>query len=430
MELSPAGFDGMFADLAMMDRKTGRAYLQLLGYLRRFGSVPSGERALASVLGVTVGFLREVAWPLLEDRLELSADGRRYSDPDVTASRPRRPVREPTDDRIKNQQQQDAAKARWAKQRAAGEPLQTDAQAHPETHAERMRSDAETHVISMRGASEMHAETHSTDAPSASSSASGAYALAHARALSPSDTSLAESPDNWRDSLGEREDALMRSDASAHAERMRSDASAHASSDAPAPEAHRASGRKQQPPSRPSIPIPPDWRPTPEDALAARGRGYDPDELAQGFLDWYLGRDEVSPDWNAKFRTWMRREKSPPNSNLQQGTIKLPIEGGVSDEADDPAAAVGDGVEAQWVRASRQLKAEIGPVPYRTWMSKAAIVGIEDGEATISLPSTFLRDYVRTNFLDRLTAFWRADNPTVLRVQAVVASVERRTAGG
>lgn len=416
MELSPGGFDGMFADLAMMDRKTGRAYLQLLGYLRRFGSVPSGERALASVLGVTVRFLREVAWPLLEDRLELSADGRRYSDPDITASRSRRPAAEPTDDRTKNQQQQDAANARWAKQRAARDPAQTDAQtraeAHPEAHAEPMRTHAETHVISMRGAS----ETHAKNASFASSDASDASTLAHARALSPSGTSLSESPESWRDSLGEREGAPMRDDAPAHA-----------SGDAPACEPHRVSRRKQQAAARPSTPISPDWKPTPEDALAARGRGFDPDELAKGFRDWYLGNGEQSPDWNAKFRTWMRREKSPPNG--MQGSIKLPIGGGASEDTDDPAAAVGDGIEAQWVRATRKLKAEIGVVPHRTWMAKAAIVGLEDGEATISLPTTFLRDYVRNHFLDRLTAFWRADNPSVIRVQAVVAAPERRAAG-
>lgn len=220
----------------------------------------------------------------------------------------------------------------------------------------------------------------------------------------------------------------MRGDALAHTSSMRSDAPPHASGKASPPDPHRASARKQQPTSRPSAPIPPDWKPTPEDALAARGRGFDPDELTQGFLNWYLGREEVSPDWNARFRTWMRREKSPPSGNLQQGTIKLPIEGGASEEADDPAAAVGDSMEAQWVRASRKLKAEIGAVPYRTWLSKASVVGLEDGEATISLPSAFLRDYVRNHFLDRLTAFWRADNPSVIRVQAVVASVERRAA--
>lgn len=208
---------------------------------------------------------------------------------------------------------------------------------------------------------------------------------------------------------------------------MRDDAPAHASGDAPACEPHRVSRRKQQAAARPSNPISPDWKPTPEDALAARGRGFDPDELAKGFRDWYLGNGEQSPDWNAKFRTWMRREKNPPKG--MQGSIKLPIGGGASEDTDDPAAAVGDGIEAQWVRATRKLKAEIGVVPHRTWMAKAAIVGLEDGEATISLPTTFLRDYVRNHFLDRLTAFWRADNPSVIRVQAVVAAPERRAAG-
>ncbi len=60
---------------------------------------------------------------------------------------------------------------------------------------------------------------------------------------------------------------------------------------------------------------------------------------------------------------------------------------------------------------ARRLKNEIGPGSYRTWLEKAAFVGIEDGEATISLPSKFIADYVRANYLDRLTTFWGADNP-------------------
>lgn len=85
--------------------------------------------------------------------------------------------------------------------------------------------------------------------------------------------------------------------------------------------------------------------------------------------------------------------------------------------ADEPI--VGTGPEAEWARASRKLKAEIGPALHKNWLSKAAFLGFEDGEATVSLPTAFLRDYVRTHYLDRLTAFWRAENPAIVRVDVI-----------
>ena len=174
-ELSPAGIYELGADLRALGHKTGLGWLQLAGHLRRFGSIPADERSVASILGVTVRFLRERAWPLLEDRLTLSDDGRRYTCPDIGpwSGRQRAIARAPDRTAEKSTQHQWAANARWGKNRQRDEGPQPDAS---EAHAERMRTHAETHVISMRGASETH-EIGCVDAsPDASDASSGAYA--------------------------------------------------------------------------------------------------------------------------------------------------------------------------------------------------------------------------------------------------------------
>jgi DnaA-like protein len=408
MELSPAGFAEMLTDLSYMDRKTGRAYLQLLGYLRRFGSVPAGERALASVLNVTVRFLQEVAWPLLEDRLVRSDDGKRYFSPDVTAANQRRTAAAPAPSE-KSKQHQEAAFAKHARARA-------DARAH----AERMNSDAKTHAESMRDASETHAKTDTN----ASSGASGASHHEHAPSLSKEDSvdllkEDAFSQPTENEGVLEREGARASAgdaapaDAIPHAQAHENDASTHARS--------HARGIRPIPPV--ARPIPPDWKPTPKDALAARGRGYDADELADGFLNWHLGKGDLSPDWDAMFRTWMRREKSPPNAKLPQGSIKLPMAGGSPADADpteddlDPLAA--------------KLRLTFGATVYRSWLRHMVIGAVdEDGALLVTLPTVFQRDHVRQHFGDRLLAFWRAENPAIRRINLEVAPAERRAADG
>lgn len=104
----------------------------------------------------------------------------------------------------------------------------------------------------------------------------------------------------------------------------------------------------------------------------------------------------------------------PPAPNTQPA---------IPDPIDDPAAAIGDGTEPQWVRVRRGLRTEVGQTDYHLWLSKMALVGIdEDAEVTVSLPNSFLSDTVRSRFGSRLTAHWRAQNPDISRVNVEVAA--------
>ena len=326
MELSPAGFDEMLNDLSMMDRKTGWAYLRLLSYLRRFGSVPSGEKALASILGVTVRYLHTVAWDLLGDRVELSEDAKRYFDPDVRAVKPRRSAAGPVAEKAK--QQQEAALTRWRGKKSASERMQSDAQAHVPAHPDACGPHAETHAISMTDASKTHAKTHPDRMRSAS-------AFSGAPSLSLSSSSL-ETPE---ESQGESERARAGADAPpdaqthapAHPESCETDAQPHAQPHA------RPHAELRGKPASPGIPLPAAWRPNAEGEREAKRWGYDAEALAEDFIPYYRGRAELRGDWDAAFLSWCRRQ-ADRDGRRRQGHLTMPIPGGAATAAATEAA--------------------------------------------------------------------------------------------
>ncbi len=88
----------------------------------------------------------------------------------------------------------------------------------------------------------------------------------------------------------------------------------------------------------------------------------------------------------------------------------------------------------QWARIRGRLQQEVGDVVYRTWLRNMTLAGLDGDEITILLPSAFQRDWVRTQYADRLGTLWRAENEAVRRVEfraggAEVAEPETETPG-
>ena len=77
---------------------------------------------------------------------------------------------------------------------------------------------------------------------------------------------------------------------------------------------------------------------------------------------------------------------------------------------------------AQWARIRGRLQNEVGDVEYRTWLKQMSLAGLDGDEVTVTLPTRFLRDWVRSHYRDRLTALWQAENPDVRRVDVRVGN--------
>ncbi|NKC30491.1 chromosomal replication initiator protein DnaA [Falsiroseomonas selenitidurans] len=69
-----------------------------------------------------------------------------------------------------------------------------------------------------------------------------------------------------------------------------------------------------------------------------------------------------------------------------------------------------------WARIRGRLKEEVGEVEYRTWLRQMTLASVQGEEATILLPTRFLRDWVRGHYGDRLRALWQAELPTLRRL--------------
>ena len=78
--------------------------------------------------------------------------------------------------------------------------------------------------------------------------------------------------------------------------------------------------------------------------------------------------------------------------------------------------AVADPLATQWARVRGRLRGEVGEVEYRTWLKQMTLGAFDGDEIVVTLPTRFLRDWVRQHYGDRLLSLWQTENA---RVQAL-----------
>ena len=76
-------------------------------------------------------------------------------------------------------------------------------------------------------------------------------------------------------------------------------------------------------------------------------------------------------------------------------------------------ARTAEPLAAQWLRVRTRLAAELGEAEIRHWLRQVGLGTLNDGDLVITLPSRFLRDWVRSQHRDRLTSLWQSENPAV-----------------
>ena len=74
-------------------------------------------------------------------------------------------------------------------------------------------------------------------------------------------------------------------------------------------------------------------------------------------------------------------------------------------------------LEAHWSRICARLHTEVGDVEYRTWLRQIRLGEADGDEIVLLLPTRFLRDWVRNQYGDRLSALWHAEMPAIRRVE-------------
>jgi chromosomal replication initiator protein len=80
-----------------------------------------------------------------------------------------------------------------------------------------------------------------------------------------------------------------------------------------------------------------------------------------------------------------------------------------------------------WAKIRGQLQAEVGDAEYRNWLRPMTLRGLIGDEVAISLPTGFVRDWVRDHHGARVNALWQSECPHVRRVDFVVGDQAHTT---
>ena len=84
----------------------------------------------------------------------------------------------------------------------------------------------------------------------------------------------------------------------------------------------------------------------------------------------------------------------------------------------------GDGeatVIEQWGRVRGRLRSEVGEAAYRSWLKPLTLAGSRNGKLRLAVPTRFMRDWVASNYAERLHALWAEEDDSIGGIEIVVA---------
>jgi chromosomal replication initiator protein len=84
----------------------------------------------------------------------------------------------------------------------------------------------------------------------------------------------------------------------------------------------------------------------------------------------------------------------------------------------DGRDSLGSGEE--WARVRGRLRAEVGDAAFRSWLKPLTMVGAKNGVARMSVPTRFMRDWVVSNYAERIQILWQDEGVGIERVEIVV----------
>jgi chromosomal replication initiator protein len=80
-------------------------------------------------------------------------------------------------------------------------------------------------------------------------------------------------------------------------------------------------------------------------------------------------------------------------------------------------------LDGQWSQVRGMLRSEFGETTFNTWLSPLVLDGVEGERIVLSVPTRFLRDWVASNYADRIRVLWRRVNPSIHGVALSVTPV-------
>jgi chromosomal replication initiator protein len=84
--------------------------------------------------------------------------------------------------------------------------------------------------------------------------------------------------------------------------------------------------------------------------------------------------------------------------------------------------------QEHWARVRGRLRGEVGEAAFRSWLKPLTLVSVVDGAVRLAVPTRFMRDWVQSNYADRIQLLWVDENERVRRIDIVVQVPRRPTA--
>lgn len=82
----------------------------------------------------------------------------------------------------------------------------------------------------------------------------------------------------------------------------------------------------------------------------------------------------------------------------------------------------------KWVRVQAQMRTKLGHDSYNSWFGRCRLEEVAKGHITLSVPTAFLKSWIKTHYQAALLALWQAENDDVLRVDVLLRSAVRTQA--
>lgn len=92
---------------------------------------------------------------------------------------------------------------------------------------------------------------------------------------------------------------------------------------------------------------------------------------------------------------------------------------GVNEEAD--LTLKNDSIgEPEWQHVRDRLRDTYGDAVFKSWLSPIRFDGINNGQAQLTVPTRFMREWINANYLDTLKRYWNTENKRVYSVNLMV----------
>ncbi len=82
--------------------------------------------------------------------------------------------------------------------------------------------------------------------------------------------------------------------------------------------------------------------------------------------------------------------------------------------------AITDTIDMQWSNVLDHLRAEFDENTFKSWFKPLALINVEEGRAIIAAPTRFMRNWLMSNFSDRIKGAWKKASDDVHDIEIIV----------